>query len=307
MAEMPSEQMQQYTSLLRAQREAGAGTQLTAPEARAAFAEILSALPEIPGGRIEIADAGGVPAEWVHPANGSEPAGTLLYLHGGGYYQGSPATHRRLVTALIEAAGIRALSLDYRLAPENPFPAAVEDAVTAYRWLTRPAGEAPSQVIVAGDSAGGGLASALLVALRNAGDALPAGAYLMSPWTDLAGTGQSLRTRADVEPMLDPGSVVATARLYRPEGDLTDPLVSPLYADLAALPPLLVHVGDSEILLDDARRLVQRARAAGVPAELEEWPDAFHVFQMLVGLIPEADEAVARAGAWMAKRLAAAD
>lgn len=310
-----SEQMQQVVSILRAQRAAGpgggpdagpgsgAGVGPSPARDREAFAATLAALPEIPAGRVEAVDAGGVPAEWVHPAGGEEPAGTLLYFHGGGYYQGSPVTHRRLVSALAAAAGVRALSVDYRLAPENPFPAALDDALAAYRWLTGPAGESPSRVIVSGDSAGGGLSAALLLALRDAGDALPGGAYLISPWTDLAGTGESVRSRAGVEPMLDPAGVEATARLYLPEGDLTDPRVSPLYADPAGLPPLLVHVGDLEILLDDSRRLAERARQAGVAVELEVWPDSFHVFQMMVGLVPEADEAVARAGAWMAGRL----
>lgn len=300
-----SEQMQQVVSVLRAQRAAGPGGGLSPARDREAFAATLAALPEVPAGRVEAVDAGGVRAEWVYPAGGSEAAGTLLYFHGGGYYQGSPVTHRRLVTALSAAAGMRALSVDYRLAPENPFPAALDDALAAYRWLTGPAGESPSRVVVSGDSAGGGLSAALLVALRDAGEALPGGAYLISPWTDLAGTGETRRTRAEAEPMLDPASVEATARLYLPEGDLTDPRVSPLYADPAGLPPLLVHVGDLEILLDDSRRLADRARAAGVPVDLEVWPDAFHVFQMLVGVVPEADEAVGRAGAWMAARLAA--
>lgn len=302
---MVSDQMQQVISVMRAQRQAAAGADLGLEESRAAFAQTLAALPEVPGGRIEAADAGGVPAEWVHLVDRSEPVGTVLYLHGGGYWQGSPATHRRLVTALAVASGMRALSIDYRLAPEHPFPAALDDALAAYRWLTGTAGESPARVVVAGDSAGGGLSAALLVALRDAGEPSPAGAYLISPWTDLAGTGESRRTRAEVEPMLDPSSVVDMARRYLPEGDLTSPLVSPLYADLAGLPPLLVHVGDAEILLDDANRLVDRASTAGVEVESKVWPGAFHVFQMLVGLIPEADDAVAGAGAWMARRVSA--
>ena len=303
---MASREMQDFAAMMRAQREAGTGVEPTPEEARVAFADTLAALPPVPGGRAEAVDAGGVPAEWVHLDGAAETAGTLLYLHGGGYMQGSPVTHRRLVTALAGAAGVRALSVDYRLAPEHPFPAALDDALAAYRWLTGPAGESPARVVVSGDSAGGGLSAALLLALRAGGDPLPAGAYLISPWTDLAGTGESMRTRAGADPMLDPDGLVPTGRLYRPEGDLADPLVSPVYADLAGLPPLLVHVGDAEILLDDTTRLVERARAAGVAVESEIWPEAFHVFQMLVGLVPEADEAVAQAGAWMAKRLAAA-
>lgn len=231
--------------------------------------------------------------------------GTLLYFHGGGYFEGSITTHRRLVASLCLAAGVRGLSVDYRLAPEHPFPAAVDDAVAAYRWLTGPGGEDPSRVIVAGDSAGGGLTAALLVALRDAGHPLPAGAYLMSPWTDLVATGESLKTRAEADPMIDPRDIKRITSYYVPDGDVLNPLVSPLYADLSGLPPLLLHVGDAEVLLDDAVRLADRARVAGVSVELEVWPEAFHVFQMLAGLLPEADEAVAQAGEWMVKRLEA--
>jgi acetyl esterase/lipase len=300
---MPSQEMQDFVAMMRAQRDSGANPALAPAEARIAFAQTLAALPGVPGGQAQPVDAGGVAAEWIE--TGIEPAGTLLYFHGGGYMEGSPETHRRLVTALALAAGVRALSVDYRLAPENPFPAAVDDALTAYRWLTGPGAEDPSRVIVAGDSAGGGLSVALLVALRDAGDDLPAGAYLISPWTDLTGSGETVKTRADLEPMLDGNALVDTARLYRPEGSLDDPLVSPLFAEMAGLPPLLIDVGDYEILLDDAARLADRAARAGVAVDYEVWPGAFHVFQMLVGLVPEATDAVQRAGAWMSKLLAA--
>ena len=274
-------------------------------ELRAGFEQMMGALPAVGGVATSAVDAGGVPAEWTNPASedGNGVRGTLLYLHGGGYFEGSIATHRRLVASLCLAAGIRGLSVDYRLAPEHPFPAAVEDALAAYRWLIGPAGEDPSRVIVAGDSAGGGLGAALLVALRDAGDPLPAGAYLMSPWTDLASTGESMKTRADADPMIDPSGTGRVTSYYVPDGDVRNPLVSPLYADLTGLPPLLVHVGDAEVLLDDAVRFADRARTAGVPVESEVWPEAFHVFQMLAGMLPEADEAIAQAGAWIIKRL----
>ena len=298
--------MNQIKAAMQANRQAAAGQPAPSiEELRAGMDEMLGSLPPVTGGRVQPVDAGGVSAEWTLPEDGRAVAGTLLYLHGGGYFQGSPFTHRRLVTALCLAAGLRGLSVDYRLAPEHPFPAAVDDALAAYRWLTGPSGEDPGRVVVAGDSAGGGLSAALLVALRDAGDRLPAGAYLLSPWTDLAGTGASMLTRADADPMIDPAESRATARRYAGDGDLRHPLVSPLYADLTGLPPLLIHVGDAEVLLDDATRLADRALGAGVAVELEVWPEAFHVFQIMVGLVPEADEAVARAAAWMAKRIAA--
>ncbi len=303
---MASEAMDQIKAVMRASRQSAADNPgLSIEQLRSGMDQTLTGLPPVEGGRVEPVDAGGVPAEWTFPDDGRPTTGTLLYLHGGGYFQGSPATHRRLVTALCLAAGMRGLSVDYRLAPEHPFPAAVADALAAYRWLTGPGGEDPGRVVIAGDSAGGGLAAALLVALREASGSLPAGAYLLSPWTDLAGTGGSMRTRADADPMIDPSETGATARRYAGDSDLRNPLISPLYADLAGLPPLLIHVGDSEVLLDDATRMADRARGAGVAVELEVWPEAFHVFQMMVELIPEADEAVARAGAWMAERLAA--
>lgn len=289
--------------MMQGRRESGAGPAPTVEELRVAFDATMAGLPPVPGATVEAVDAGGVPAEWVLPETGPT-GGVLLYLHGGGYMEGSPVTHRRLVTSLCLAGRMRGLSVDYRLAPEHPHPAAVEDALAAYRWLIGFGGAAPSEVVVAGDSAGGGLGAALLALLRDRGEPLPAGAYLLSPWTDLAATGASIRTRADVDPMLDPGGIDRTVGWYAGSRSRTDPLISPLYADLAGLPPMLIHVGDHEILLDDSVRLAERARTAGVEVELEVWPEAFHVFQMLVGMIPEADDAVERAGAWMAKRAA---
>ena len=307
---MASEQMQQIMALMSSVREAGRPLASSIEEQRTGFESTLALLPEVAGGQVEALGpdgAGGVDAEWMRLESG-EPAGTLLYLHGGGYFQGSPVTHRRLVAALCVAGGVQSLSVNYRLAPENPFPAAVEDALAAYRWLISPLGgdEDPERVIVAGDSAGGGLSAALLVALRDAGDPLPAGAYLISPWTDLAGTGESMQTRAEADPFIDPAQSPNAAARYAGDTELTHPLMSPLYADLSGLPPLLIHVGDAEVLLDDSTRPAERAVAAGVPVEMQIWDGAFHVFQMLFGMIPEADEAVAQAGAWMSKLLSVA-
>lgn len=303
---MASQELKDTIAMMREQRAQASGRPApSVSELRAGMEEMLSALPAVTGVGLEAVDAGGVPAEWTRADSGEDTWGTLLYLHGGGYFQGSITTHRRLVASLCLAAGVRGLSVEYRLAPEHPFPAAVDDALAAYRWLTGPGGEDPSRVVVAGDSAGGGLTAALLVALRDAGGALPAGAYLMSPWTDLAATGESIKTRAEADPMIDPRDTKRITSYYVPDGDVRNPLVSPLYADLSGLPPLLVHVGDAEVLLDDAVRFADRARVAGVPVELQVWPEAFHVFQMLAGLLPEADEAIAQAGEWMVKRLEA--
>lgn len=301
---MPSAEMSAITEMMRQARQAPPGARpASVEEMRAGMESLLAALPKVEGVSTEPVDVSGVPAEWTMPQDG-DVTGTILYLHGGGYYEGSVTTHRRLVAALCLAAGTRGLSIDYRLAPENRFPAAVEDAVAAYRWLTGEGAEAPSRVVMAGDSAGGGLTFATLIALRDAGDAMPAGAFGISPWTDLAATGESLETRKDRDPFIDPSSIAETVRRYVDDSDLRNPLASPLYGDLTGLPPLLIHVGEAEVLYDDAARMATAARDAGIEVEFAHWPDAFHVWHMMAGLLPEADEAVSAAGAWIAKRLA---
>ena len=233
-------------------------------------------------------DAGGVPAEWIEAPDPGP--GLILYLHGGAYALGSINTHREFVARLASAAGERCLVLNYRLAPEHPYPAALEDAIAAFHWLQTQDYD-PSQIIIAGDSSGGGLALAILLALRDAGEPLPAGAVCISPWTDLAATGASIKSKANVERILDPGSLEKYAKYYASEQDLTNPLISPHYADLSGLPPILIQVGADEILLDDARRCAARAQEAGVTVTLEVWDEMFHVFQ-LVSFLPEAKEAV---------------
>lgn len=244
--------------------------------------------------------AGGVPGEWVHVPE-SQDGRVLLYLHGGGYVVCGPETHRLLVARLCRKTGARALMIDYRLAPEHPFPAAVEDAEAAYRWLLD-TGIRPDHIVVAGDSAGGGLTLALLLTLRDAGLPQPAAAALLSPWTDLAFSGWSLLTRAKADPMLRLDSAVLAARHYLQGTIPTHPIASPLYADLQGLAPMLVQVGENEILLDDSRRFVTRALAAGVDARLEIWPGMMHVFQAFP-VLPESDQALARMGRFLGHRL----
>jgi epsilon-lactone hydrolase len=275
---------------------------LTIAERRAAIESV--AAPPPPGTAVESADAGGVPAEWVAAA-GVRSGRVLLYLHGGAYQIGSPATLRRMVALISGAAQVRVLSIDYRLAPEDPFPAAVDDAVAAYRFILG-SGADPADVAIAGDSAGGGLALATLVALRDAGDRLPAGAVAMSPWTDLALTGESLRTRADVDVMIKPAGMTETAATYLAGADPRHPYASPLYADLHGLPPILIQVGDAEVILDDSTRFAAKARAAGVDVTLEVWPEMPHVWQAFAGLLPESDQAIQRIGSWLQARCPAA-
>ncbi|MDO8838102.1 MAG: alpha/beta hydrolase [Parvibaculum sp.] len=252
------------------------------------------------GVRIEQVDVAGIPAEWVHPQV-LEEGNTLLYLHGGGYAICGPDTHRGLVARLAGAAKSRALLLDYRLAPEHPFPAAVEDAYAAYKWLLAENVD-PSRLTLAGDSAGGGLALALLMKLRDGGDPLPAGAALLSPWTDLAMSGWSHVTHGRLDPMLSVEGALMAARHYLQDTAPTEPLASPLYGTFEHLSPLLIHVGANEILLDDSRRVAAKALAAGVKVDLRVWPGVPHVFQAFPQL-PEARASMAELGAFLNLRM----
>lgn len=251
--------------------------------------------------RFEPVDAGGVKAEWCFPPNAGR-VGTIFYLHGGAYTIGSPMTHRGIVSMLARAADLRAFSVDYRLAPENPFPAAVDDALTAYRWMLG-SGVSPETAAVAGDSAGGGLALALLLALRDARDPLPACSVVISPWTDLAGTGHSLSSRAAADPILTPKLLHRSAAAYLRDADPRNPLASPLYGDLHGLPPLLIHAADADIIRDDATRFAKRAEAAGVDVTLKLAPDMVHVWHYFASVIPEGREAIEEIGAFVRSRI----
>jgi monoterpene epsilon-lactone hydrolase len=248
--------------------------------------------------RVSPSTVGGVPGEWVETIQATSNANpVLLYLHGGGYFACSAESHRA-ITVSFAREGFRVLAPDYRLAPENQFPAAVEDAVAAYRGLLSD-GHSTERMVVSGDSAGGGLAVALLLALREAGVPLPSGAALFSPWTDLAATGESIRTNADRCAMFHGPSIGYSARYYLGEADPRTPLASPLYADLTGLPPLLIHVGADEILLDDSTRLAERACAAGVKTELKIWPVVPHAWQLAADKIPEARQSLRESAAFL--------
>jgi acetyl esterase/lipase len=272
-------------------------------EARAASEGWAIATAEPEGVTYEPVDAGGVAAEWTIPS-GADPDRVLLYLHGGGYSVGSIASHRKLVGHLATAAGVKGLSVDYRLAPENPFPAGLDDAVTAFAWLLHE-GYSAGHIGVGGDSAGGGLALATALALRERGLPAPAGLVLLSPWTDLASTGDSLTSNIGKDLLLrqiaaDSPGVGA----YAGDNDVKNPLISPLYADFTGFAPFIVHVGGDELLLDDSTRLAERAAAAGCDATIEVWPEMQHVFQIAAGNVPESDSAVSKLGAWLSNQLA---
>lgn len=243
----------------------------------------------------------GVTGEWIVPvtvAPGVAPGRLLLYLHGGSYIAGSIRAYRSLVANLATAARARALLIDYRLAPEAPFPAALDDALAAYHGLISNRADA-QPLIVAGDSAGGGLAVALLVAARDQGAPLPTAAVCLSPWTDLAATGPSWVANAKADLLNDGDKLRQAAHLYLGQHAADTPLASPLYADLYGLPPLLIQVGGAEILLSDATRLAARAQAAGVSVTLEIWPEMQHEWHFAAHWIPESRQAIARIGAFV--------
>ena len=231
---------------------------------------------------------GTMDAEWVGKQSADR---TLLYLHGGGYVLGSIETHRPMVSRLCEFAGIRGLIVDYRLAPEHPYPCAIEDAEQAYDYLIEK-GVTPEKMLLAGDSAGGGLSLALMQKLREHGKAQPKAVALLSPWTDLTISGRSHIERAERDPMIDVERMPQAIDWYCPNQDKKNPLISPVFADLSGFPPMFVQVGSEEVLFDDSTRLVENAEKADVDAELQIWPDMPHVHQIAHRFVPEAKAAL---------------
>ena len=273
---------------------------LTIAERRAQYERAEKVFPTPPEIKVERVSAPTAPAEWLRPPSAA-PGRVVLYLHGGGYVIGSPRSHRHLAAAVAGAAAASALLLDYRLAPEHPYPAAVDDAVAAYRRLLDQ-GAAPGHVVVAGDSAGGGLTVATLLALREARVPLPAGGVCISPWVDLSCGGESYRTKAAVDPIVQRAGVDQMARAYLGDTPPRTPLASPLFADLGGLPPLLIHVGSDEVLLDDAVQLADRARVAGVDATLEVWDRMIHVWHWFLPMLDEAQDAIDGIGRFVRAR-----
>jgi epsilon-lactone hydrolase len=267
-------------------------------ERRQRLDEVGSIWPVADDVRLEAVDLGGIPGEWSR-VPGTEDSEVLLFFHGGGYCSGSIASHRRMVTEAGRKAGRRTLAVGYRLAPEHPFPAALEDAVKAWRFL-REQGIAARDVAVGGDSAGGGLTVALLMHLREAGMELPACGWLVSPWTDLTLSGSTLTAKESVDPLVHEGYLRELAEAYLPKAmDRKDPRVSPLFANLSGLPPLLIQVGSAETLLADATRLAAAAGAADVPATLEIWPHMIHAWPVWNARLEAGREALAHAGAFI--------
>jgi acetyl esterase/lipase len=252
--------------------------------------------------KLESVDLGGLTGEWSI-APGSDPARVLMFFHGGGYCSGSIVSHRRLVTEAGRAAGMRTLAVAYRLAPENPFPAALEDALKAWRFLLSH-GVNAKNIAVGGDSAGGGLTAALANHLRAAGEAQPACVWLISPWTDLTMSGASLATKDAVDPLIHKGYLIELADAYAPAGvGRKDPRISPLYSDLRGFPPTLVQVGSSETLLDDAMRFSGAAGAADVAVTLEVWPHMIHAFPLWNARLEPGRQALVSFGAFTRRHL----
>lgn len=267
------------------------------PEMRAGFDEMMAA-PD-PDVSVTEAVVGGIPARWIVVPESADRV--VLYVHGGGFMLGSSYGYRGLGSWIARAAGARVLLIDYRLAPEHAFPAAHEDVLAAYRALISDEGVAPSDIVVAGDSAGGGLALGAVIAVRDAGDALPAAVCLMSPFADLTLSSESINSLAAVDPLSSPEAAVTMSGAYLAGADPSDVRASPLVADFTGLPPLLIQVGSSEILLDDAIRIAERARAAKVPVELQIAYQMVHVFQMFPNEIPEAAAAIDDLGAFICR------
>jgi acetyl esterase/lipase len=267
-------------------------------EARPMFDAMMAAAPAAEGVRFEPGDVGGLPGWWCRPAN-ADPGRRLLYMHGGGYVLGSAVAFRNLASQIAARARADAFLPEYRLAPEHPFPAAIEDVLAAYLGLRA---QGAKRIVVAGDSAGGGLTLALLAILHAEG-VLPAGAAVMSPWTDLGLTGASLESRADADPIFTRGVLQALADSYAHSQDRTDPRMSPLHAPLDGLPPIRIDVGDDEVLLDDSVRFAARAAEAGVDVSLSVWAGMPHVFQSSLGHLRTARRSLDAIGAFLSSRL----
>jgi epsilon-lactone hydrolase len=270
-------------------------------EQRRLFADLLSAVPLSGDVHTEEAALGDVRVVTI-AVGGTTPMGTILYFHGGAYALGSAALSAGLASELARRSGARAVSVDFALAPEHPYPAALHDAVAAYQALLDD-GIPANNIVLAGESSGGGLALATTLTIMSTGLPRPAAIYVVSPWADLTTTGASMTTKADVDPSVTPDGLRRRARDYAADHDLADGRISPVFADLTGFPPLLIQVGGNEVLLDDATRLATRAAADGVQVTLEVTPDVPHVFVGFAGMLDEADEALTKAGQFIRANL----
>jgi len=282
-------------------RELVAGPRGTLAEMRAHAEKFFSKFDVSPEAEVEAAEIGGVRGNWL-TMPGADPARVVLYIHGGAFVMGSVRGYRAMTARIAKATRARTLVIEYRLAPEHPFPAAIEDGTAAYAGLLKQ-GVASSSIVIAGDSAGGNLTIASLLSIRDSGAPLPAGGVCISPWVDLECIGETMTTNADVDPLCTKESLLLEASLYLGDHDARGALASPIYADLKGLPPLLIQVGSEETLLDDSNRLAARAKEAGVPVTFEIFEGMPHVWHVFAEYLPEAQEAIEAIGSFVDARM----
>lgn len=294
---MPSEELAKVIKMIQSRPSRD---DMTLAERRAAMEEASRLFPPPGNVRYQPVIADGVKAEWITPDDAGDR--TILYFHGGGYLLGSIETHRVLTAHIAITAQARALIIDYRLAPEYPFPAPVEDALNAYKWLLAQ-GVPPDRLVLAGDSAGGGLVAATIIALRDKGIPLPAAGVCLSPWVDMESTGDSLNAEDSEEAKNMKEALLGMASQYLGGADPRNPLASPVHGDFTGTPPLLIQVGGAESLIDDSNLLAQKATEDGVEVELEVWDHMFHVWHSYAPILPEGQEAVDRVGEYIKARL----
>lgn len=298
---MASTELENLLTMFRSMGEQGLA-EISVEEQRSRYDSLGSMFPTPEDVSVVALDANGVPCEWVG-APGARDDRVIMYVHGGGYVIGHIAGYREFGGRLSRATKARVLNVEYRLAPEHPHPAAVDDALTAYRWLLDD-GIDPTRIAIAGDSAGGGLTVATLMAARDAGLPLPSAGVCLSPWTDLSQSGESMDTRAELDPLVGRVSLTQMAEHYLAGRKATEtPLASPLHGDLTGLPPLLIQVGTSEVLYDDSTRLAKQAEVAGVDVTLEPWEDMIHIFQIFAPILPEGQQAIDAIGVWLKPKL----
>lgn len=297
---MSIEQMDTIRGML---KTLGGSKDLTVEQRRQAMTNMTTMLP-VPENTVITPVKGKVTGEWVTVPE-SRPERTILYFHGGAYIAGGPSTHRSLVSALCKACNARAFVPEYRLAPENLFPAAVNDAVAAYRWLLSSkemlefGDDEANHIVIVGDSAGGGLSISMLVEALDQGLVSPAAAACMSPWADLSCSGVGYKTRTNVDPIIDGNNISDIAKLYLGDTDPKNPLASPVFADLTGLPPLLIQCGSDEVLMGDALLLEERAHSCGVKANLEIWANMVHVWHAFYPMLSEGQEGIDRIGSYL--------
>ena len=298
---MASPQAEAIKAQMKEAAAAALGEELTLEERRDQSVQFGELTAEPEGVTYTETEVAGCRAIWADPPGGAADR-VIEYFHGGGYVLGSIDFHKKFTGQLAKEVGCRVLNFDYRLAPEHPHPAAVNDSTAAYHWLLAE-GYEPSQMAIAGDSAGGGLAAATLLKLRDDGAPMPAAGVPISPWVDMEGLGDSLKTKADVDVIVDEEIIKELADMFLAGQDARDPLAAPLYGDYTGVSPMYIQVGEDETLLDDSTRLAAKAKADGCDVTLEVFPEMQHVFQMCAGNMPEADEALAKIGAWLRPRL----